>query len=210
MLTRLTAAAALASAFAIAGAITLAPSADARAAANAAASTYKPDVVHSSIIFRIRHAGVANFYGRFNEFEGSFTWDDASPENSDFEFTIKLDSVDTGNEGRDNHLRNPDFFNVRQFPTARFKSTSVTPRGDSNFEVAGELTLHGVTKAITANLEHTGSGRFRNNEVMGFEATFDIKRSDFGIMYGLAPDQGEGGGIGNTVRLIFAVEGVKQ
>jgi len=186
----------------------MAVTADAQPASSA--PTYAADVVHSSVIFKIRHAGVTNFYGRFNDFEGTFTLDEDNPAASRFNFTVKLESVDTGASGRDDHLRSPDFFNVKQFPAATFKSTDVRRAEEGVYEVTGELDLHGVTKPVTATVVHTGEGSFRNNPISAIEATLQIKRSDFGMTTYLAPDGGEGGGIGNTVTLTIAVEGVQQ
>ncbi|MFG0273499.1 MAG: YceI family protein [Phycisphaerales bacterium] len=185
-------------------------SATAIAQSSAGAATYAADVVHSTVMFQIRHAGVTNFYGRFNDFTGSFSLNEENPAASRFDFTIQLESVDTGSNGRDDHLRSPDFFNVTQFPTSSFKSTNVRKTGEDTYEVTGELNLHGVTKPITATVTHTGTGTFRNKDVKGIEAVFQIKRSEFGITNYLAPDGGEGGGIGNTVTITVAVEGVKQ
>jgi len=182
----------------------------AAAQSSTAAPTYAADVVHSTVMFQIRHAGVTNFYGRFNDFEGTFSLNEQNPVASRFDFTIKLESVDTGSSGRDDHLRSPDFFNVAQFPTATFKSTDVKKTGEDTYEVTGELKLHGKAKAITATLTKTGVGTFRGNEVMGIEAVFQVKRADFGMTNYLAPDGGEGGGIGNTVTVTVAIEGVKQ
>lgn len=192
----------------VAGGLTF--STPATAQSSAAPASYAVDLVHSSLLFKVRHAGVANFYGRFNEFEGAFTLNAENPVASRFEFTVKLESVDTRSSGRDDHLRSPDFFNVKQFPTASFKSTDVRKTGDTTYEVTGELNLHGVTKPITAALEHTGTGSFQGKDRMGVEAIIQIKRSDFGITSFLAPDGGEDGGIGNTVTLTVSIEGVKQ
>lgn len=167
-----------------------------------AAGTYIADAVHSSVLFKTTHAGVANFYGRFNEMAGSFVLAE-NPAESTFEFTIQTASVDTNNNGRDDHLRNPDFFNVSQFPTSTFKSTGITPAAEGPHTLHGDLTLNGVTKPINAQLTFTGTGEFRNTPVAGFEAVYTIKRSDFGITTYLGP-------IGDEVTVTVAVEGRKQ
>lgn len=172
--------------------------------------TYSVDLVHSSLLFRIKHANVAYVWGRFNDFSGTFKVDPENPSASMLEMEVRTNSVDTGNEGRDDHLRNPDFFNVRQFPVATFKSTNFEKVGEDKFKVTGDLTMHGVTKEVTADLNWIGTGSFRNTPKAGFEAKFEIKRSDFGIQTYIAPDGSDTGALGNTVDLVVAIEGNGQ
>lgn len=176
----------------------------------AAQRHYGVDLVHSSLIFKIRHAGMSNFYGRFNSFDGEIHFDEANPANSTLAFTVQTDSVDTGNSSRDGHLKNADFFNARQFPTIEFKSTGIKPVSEGVYQLTGDLTLQGETRPVTAQLTDIRTGKVRENDAMGFEATFSIKRSDFGMTKYIAPDGGEDGGLGNTVDLIVAVEAVAK
>jgi len=176
-----------------------------------AASTYSVDAVHSGAVFSIRHAGVSNFHGRFDALNGEFTFDPSDPSSGSFKAEIPIESVNTGNGKRDDHLKAADFFNARQYPVATFESSSVAATGEENvYELKGDLSLHGVTKPITATMTWIGTGEFRGKPVAGLEAEFSIKRSDFGITTYLAPDGGEGGGLGNTVNVTIFVEGVKQ
>lgn len=173
------------------------------AQAPAAATKYTLDLVHSTVLFKVKHANASWAYGRFNDFSGTLMFDAAKPEASSFEVSIKADSIDTANAKRDQHLTSPDFFNAAEFPTIDFKSTSLKKTGEHTYELAGNVTLLGVTKPVTAKLEHTGNGK--NNagaEVIGAEATFTIKRSDFGMTYGLA-------GIGDEVHITVSIEGIK-
>ncbi|MCL4220915.1 MAG: YceI family protein [Phycisphaerales bacterium] len=187
-----------------------APSAPAVATA-ARADSYKIDAVHSAVLFRINHVGAGVFWGRFNKIDGDFFIDPAKPETSYFKVTIPIASVDTANEKRDEHLRSGDFFNARQYPTASFQSTSITGTSEENvFELKGDLTLMGETRPITARLLFGGNGTMQGKAIQGFEADFTIKRADFGISTYLAPDGGNGGALGNDVRIIVAGEGVKQ
>jgi len=187
-------------------------SAQAQDGARSATDTavYKPDAVHSSVLFRVKHAGVTNFYGRFKHIDGEFSLDPDNPAESFFNFQIETASVETDNEKRNNHLRSPDFFNVRQFPRAQFQSDSVTKTGQDTYEVQGALTLHGQTNPVTATVKHTGTGTFRGNEILGIEARFQIKRADFGMTGFMAPDGSDDGPLGNTVNAIVSVEGIKQ
>ena len=168
------------------------------APALAAAQQYQVDPIHSVIIFRIKHMDVGMFYGRFNAPQGSFTYDEQDPGKSSFQLSVKAQDFDSGNMKRDQHVRGPDFLNAKEFPTVTFKSTSVKPAGDNKLAVSGTLTLHGQTKPVTATLEKIGSNASR----VGFEGTFDIKRSDFGIT-GVQ-------GLSDEVRLIVAFQGQKQ
>lgn len=174
------------------------------AAPPSASGTYKLDPVHSSNVFRIKHLNVANFYGRFNEMSGSFTLDEAAPEKSRFEVTIKTASVDTNNADRDKHVRSPELFDVEKYPEMTFRSKSVKPAGENALDVSGELTFRGVTKPLDVKIERTGSGPGMRGEFRtGFETTFTIKRSDFG-MTALLP------GLGDEVRITVSVEGIRQ
>ncbi|MEM7622856.1 MAG: YceI family protein [Planctomycetota bacterium] len=174
-------------------------------------TVYALDKVHSVALFRVRHAGVGFFWGRFNAGDGEFFIDTDNPSNSFFRATIQMASVDTGNESRDKHLQAADFFNARQFPTATFESTGFRAAGGENmYELMGDLTFMGETKPITAAVEFGGNGTFRGKETQGFEAVFEIKRTEWGLSTYVADDGGEGGGLGNTVRIVLGVEGQKQ
>lgn len=174
-----------------------------------AAETYGVDPVHTSVLFQIRHAGVANFYGRFNEVKGTIENFDGSFEGSKLSFEIPIDSVDTNSNTRDGHLKDAEFFNARQFPKAEFVSTGVKDNGDGTYELKGRFTLHGETKVIRATVTDVRTGTFRDNPVLGFQADFTIKRSDYGIMKYLASDLSDDGPLGNTVRITVAVEAVQ-
>jgi polyisoprenoid-binding protein YceI len=165
-----------------------------------AAETYAADTVHSSIVYRVKHNNAAYFWGRFNSISGSFTLDESNPSASQFDFQVKADSVYSGDPKRDTHLKSPDFFNVVQFPTIAFKSQSVTKSGDA-YEVVGDLTLHGVTKPVTAKVVPTGRTKDRSGRtIAGIEATLMIKRTEFGMSYGV-------GMLGDDVWLTVSVEG---
>lgn len=169
----------------------------------AAAQSYKIDGVHTSVLFRAKRMDVVNIYGRFNEVSGSITADADNPEKSSVEITIKTQSIDTGETRRDDHLRSPDFFNAKQFPTIVFKSTKVTKVGENTYEITGDLTLHGVTKSITGSVEMTGKAKDprRGQSLIGFETTLTIKRSDFGMKFMLGP-------VSDEIQITLAVHAV--
>ena len=148
----------------------------------AAADDYAVDAAHSSVSFKIEHMGLSYVHGRFNSFSGTLKIDSADPAKSSFDFAIKTQSVDTNNQGRDTHLRSPDFFNAKQYASITFKSSAVKPAADGGLEVTGDLTLHGETKPITLTLK---GGKTINDPragtKIGFYGDFTINRTDFGI-----------------------------
>jgi polyisoprenoid-binding protein YceI len=156
--------------------------------ATAGADTYDVDAVHSAVMFRAKRMGVVYVYGRFNEFAGTLdlTGDDVTTGKLALE--VKTSSVDTGNQRRDDHLRSPDFLNAAQIPVMKFESTGVRAVGGA-FEVTGNLTLHGVTKPVTATVEKVGSGKDprAGKALVGFEGKFTLKRSDFDVKYMVGP-----------------------
>ena len=167
--------------------------------------TYRVDPVHSFVLFRVKHMNTAYAYGRFNSFSGTIVVNEQDPSKSSVEFEIDANSIDTGNSQRDDHLRSPDFFNVRQYPKITFKSTSVRRINNTTLEVKGDLTIRGTTRPLTVRVTYVGKGRNpRGQEIIGFETTFTIKRSQFGVSYGL------NGGLSDEVRVTVAVEAVRQ
>ena len=165
--------------------------------------SYSVDSVHSTVIFKIKHLGVSYFYGRFNSPSGSFTFDRDNPEACEFEIILKAENVDTGNGKRDGHLKSADFFNAKEFPEITFKSNRVR-RASGKLEVIGDLTMHGVTKRISLDLEHVGTAKNpRGGELCGFHTTFTVKRSDFEIDF--MPQ-----GLGDEVTLMIGIEGRRR
>lgn len=172
--------------------------------AQAEVEKYRVDPVHSSVIFRIKHLNVAYFYGRFNEISGRFTFGDADGSGGSFEFEVPAESIDTNNGNRDKHLRSADFFSASDYTKITFRSTRVEKAGDDKFKVEGELTLLAETRPLTVEIERTGKATDqRGTTRAGFETTFTIKRSDFG-MTGMMQ------GLGDEVRLTVSVEGILE
>ena len=169
-----------------------------------APNTYAIDNGHSAVLFSADHLGIGRVWGRFNEISGSITYDDAKPSASSIEVSIDAASVDTNSDGRDDHLRKPDFLSAGEFPTIDFKSKSVKKDGDG-LKVTGDLTLHGVTKEITADVTHMASGDDPwGNVRVGFEARFTIDRTDYGMTYMAS------GGRGDEVDMIVALEATRK
>ena len=169
----------------------------------AAADNYSFDPVHSSVSFKARHLDISWIHGRFNEMEGKISLDRDDPAKSSFELSIKADSVDTGNKARDEHLRQPDYFDTKQFPTIDFKSTSVKAV-KGGYEVTGDFTMHGKTKKITLNFEGGKEIEFMGTKRVGFATELSLKRSDFGF------DKKAIGPIGDEALIFIDFEGARK
>lgn len=170
------------------------------------AGTYQFDKkgAHQFVMFKISHLGYSWLYGRFNDFNGTFTVDAENPENSKVEATIQTASVDSNHAERDKHLRSDDFLDVDKYPTATFKSTSIEQTGDDTAKITGDFTLHGVTKPVTLDAKMIGYGDDPwGGYRMGLEASTTLTLSDFGITKDLGPAS-------ETVDIIISVEGIRQ
>jgi len=170
----------------------------------AVAAPYHIDGTHSMAIFQASHLGISQTYGRFNDISGTLEWDASSPATASLSVTIQADSIDTNHEKRDQHLRNPDFFNAAQFPVITFVSSSFTPQQDGIHAVTGTLTLHGVSKEITVMLHVVGEGTDPwGGYRAGFHTSFTIDRTDYGMDYMTE-------GAPTDVGLIISLEGIRQ
>lgn len=168
----------------------------------APAPKYVFDKVHTQIFFTVNHAGFSNSTGKFLDFDGGFSLDTTKPENSSVDVTIKTASINMDDEKWDTHLKGNDFFNVEKFPDMTFKSTKVEVSGENMANVTGDLTLLGVTKPVTlaVKLNQAGKHPFSGKDAAGFSITGTLKRSDFGMVYGLPA-------VGDDVQLRIEVEG---
>ena len=150
------------------------------------AADYTIDPGHTYVSFAINHLGFSTMRGQFDKQSGSMSYDPASKKAS---VTIEIDaaSIDTGHDKRDDHLRSPDFLNVVENPTITFKSTKAGWSGNTLSSVSGDLTVMGVSKPVTLKVEAINCGEhpFNKKQVCGFDASGSIKRSDFGVNYGL-------------------------
>ena len=153
--------------------------------------TYTPDPSHSRIGFVARHAMVTKVRGQFTEYSGSGHFDAEDPTNSSFELTIQADSIDTGNEDRDAHLRSNDFFDMASHPALTFTSTEVERVQEDVYRVTGDLTVRGVTKPVSIDVEYTGAAvdPFGNTRI-GLEGRTTLNRRDFGLNWHAALDTG--------------------
>ncbi|MFC0445377.1 YceI family protein [Pseudidiomarina halophila] len=159
---------------------------------------------HAFIQFKISHLGYSWLLGEFTDFEGTFSYDEANPGAATVNVTIDTASIDSNHAERDKHLRGDDFLAVDDYPEARFVSTSYTESSDGKGVLAGDLTLHGVTKPIEIAVNEVGAGPdpwggFRR----GFEGKVTLTLADFGIDYDLGP-------AAKTVDMYLSIEGIRQ
>ena len=172
------------------------------------AGRWEIDRSHSSVEFTVRHLMVSKVRGRFGGFSGSVHVADA-PEDSSVEVVIDAASIDTRDSGRDEHLRSPDFLDVTAHPALAFRSTAVRPAG-KQWQVDGELTVRGVTRPVTLDVElHGVVTNPWGKQVAGFTATTELDRDEFGLTWNQALETG-GVLVGRKVRIELSVEAVLQ
>ncbi len=172
--------------------------------------TYTIDPSHSRIGFVARHAMVTKVRGSFNEFTGSGYFDAEDPSKSKVELTIQANSIDTRNADRDNHLRSNDFFDMENHPEITFVSTSVEKVDDETFRLTGDLTIKGVSKPVTVDLEYTGSAKDPfGNQRIGLEGSTQVNRKDWGLTWN-APLEAGGVLVSEKVTLEFEVSAIRS
>jgi len=168
------------------------------------------DASHSHVGFAVRHLMISNVRGEFTKLEGSAGYDAERPEASSVDVTIDVASINTREEKRDAHLRSADFFDVENYPTIRFVSTSARERGEV-LELTGDLTIHGVTREVTLKVEEVTPqsadpwGKLR----VGASAKTKIRRSDFGMVWNAALETG-GVVVGDEITITLEVELVRE
>lgn len=168
------------------------------------------DPTHSEIEFKVKHLMISTVTGKFNSFyaEAETTSDDFS--NASIHFHADVNSIDTGNEQRDGHLKSDDFFNAEQFPTLSFASTSFTKKSDSTYVLAGNLTIRDITKPVELAVEFNGvmTDPYGNTKA-GFELSGKINRKDFNLKWSATTEAG-GVVVSDEVKLVCNVQLVKQ
>jgi polyisoprenoid-binding protein YceI len=175
-------------------------------AVRAESAEWTLDGTHSRIGFSVSHMVVSSVSGRFKQFSGTVSLDDANLTKSQVDITVKTESIDTDDAKRDEHLRSPDFFDTKKFPTLLFKSTKITKVGGNKYKLAGALTIHGATKDVT--LDATVSDPIKNpwgKMVRSVKLGGKVKRSDFGLKWNKTLDAG-GVLVGDEVTLDVQVE----
>lgn len=166
---------------------------------------YAVDPAKSVVRFHIQHLGGLQVRGNFTKTQGTFTLDDEDEANNRIDVSVTADSIDTKNRKRDQHLRSPDFFDVKQFPTIRFVSTNIQRIDARNYIAKGQMTCHGVTQPMIIRINRINFGGHPSaDRRAGLAAVFKVNRKDFGITYGKLM------GIGDEVQLNVALEGVRE
>lgn len=172
-----------------------------------AADSFTVDPDHTFPHFSVSHLGFSTMQGRFDASSGKVTLDSAAKKGT-IEFSIKAASINTGHAKRDEHLRSPDFFNAAEYPSITFKSTAIKFEGDKPASVEGNLTLLGVSKPVKLNISAFNCGLHpmdptKKKFVCGADASTQIKRSDFGMKYGVPA-------VGDDIKLVFEVEAIRD
>ncbi len=163
---------------------------------------FSVDAAHSHVLFRTTHLGLAYAHGRFDRMSGSFRLGDTPK----IEMEIDLTSVDTQNEKRDTHLKGPDFFNSTEFPDATFTSSAIEKTGEDRYRVTGHLEMLGKKREVAFDALKVGEGKDPwEGYRAGLHASFTIKRSDFGMTWGI-----ENGAVGDEVLIEISLEGVRK
>lgn len=162
------------------------------------ADEYEVDPVHSSVVFAVKHSNLNFVYGLFTDISGHFSVDGTGT----FDVSVGVESINSGNDGRDRHLKSPDFFSARRFPRIAFRSKAIKKVDNETLEVKGEITLHGRTRPVTAKITtSTGSGRGGQARA-GIHTKLSIKRDDFQL--------GGSGGLSNDVTILVSLQGIQK
>lgn len=166
---------------------------------------YHFDTAHTQILFFVNHLGFSNSQGEFHDYDGFIEFNRGEPEKSKIEIIIKTSSIDMDDEKWNTHMKGDDFFDVEKFPEMIFKAASIEITGDKTAKIIGNLSILGVTKSVTLNTVFNKAGKhpFSGKYVAGFSAYAKIKRSEFGMGYGVPM-------IGDEVDIRLEVEGIRQ
>lgn len=178
-------------------------------AASSFAADYEIDSDHSTVGFKVKHLAISNVLGKFAKFSGTFSYDPSSPATSKVDATIEIDSVNTDQLKRDEHLKSPDFFDTKKYPVMKFVSREVTGNA-TELKVLGDLTIKDITKPVTLIVQYEGQAKDPwGNDKVAFSAATKINRKDFGLTYSKVLETGALV-VGEDVNVILEVEGNKK
>jgi polyisoprenoid-binding protein YceI len=169
-------------------------------------TNWSVDALHSEVLFKVKHLVISTVTGSFKSFSGSAVTEGDQFENAQIAFTIDVNSVDTGQPGRDEHLKNTDFFEVETYPQFAFASTSFTKIKGDLFKLVGNLTIKGVTKEVELEAEYGGTERDQmGNTKVGFEVTGTIDRKDFNVTFNALTETG-GLALGEKIKVVANIQ----
>jgi len=177
------------------------------AGSTAFGATWTIDSAHSGANFSVRHMMVSNVRGSFSKVTGTVDYDPSTPAGSKADVTIDVTTINTNEPKRDEHLKSPDFFEVAKFPTMRFVSKRVVPAGPGKLKLLGDLTIHGVTKEVTFDVDAPAAEvkEQRGGARSGASATAKISRKDFGLTWNRAIEAG-GVAVSDEVAITLDIE----
>jgi polyisoprenoid-binding protein YceI len=168
------------------------------------------DPMHSEVQFKVKHLVISTVSGFFKSFEGTLETENDDFENANIYFALNIDSIDTNQSQRDEHLKSPEFFDAGQFPQITFKSTSFKKTDDDEFKLTGDLTVKGITKTVSLDAEFGGStDDFYGNTKAGFEVSGKINRKDFGLTWDGVTEAGSVV-VGEDIKLLINLQFAKQ
>ncbi|MFD1039074.1 YceI family protein [Virgibacillus byunsanensis] len=176
-----------------------------------AKTVWNVDAAHSELGFSVKHMMISKVKGSFNEFDAVIEADPSELTDAKIEVSVDVASVDTRQEGRDEHLRSADFFDVENYPKMTFVASDVKKKSDSNYDVTGDLTIRGTTKPVTIDVVYEGQSKdpMSGNTVAGFSGETTINRQDFGLTWNAAVETG-GVLVGEDIKINFEIEAHKE
>ena len=173
-------------------------------------ATYKIDSAHSDITFKVKHLMISTITGQFQTFDATMNVEGENFSTAKISFEADVNSIDTKNEQRDNHLKSDDFFNASEHPKLKFISTGVTNGEDGIFKLQGDLTIRDTTKPVELEIEYNGSTKDPwGMERMGFEIKGKLNRKDYGLKWSAVTEAG-GVVVSDEVKLLMNIEMIKQ
>ena len=173
-----------------------------------APQSYVVDQDHSKVTFEVAHLVISSVTGEFKKFKGTFKFNPQDFSQTQIEATAEASSVDTSVKKRDDHLKSPDFFDVKKYPTMTFKSTSAKKTGDNTFDLMGDITIRGVTKPTTFKITYKGQIKSKDKITQAFKGTTEINRKDFGVNFQNIVEAGPV--VGDTVTINITCEGFRK
>ena len=174
------------------------------------ATTWVIDPMHSEVQFKVKHLMVSTVTGQFSQYEGTLEMAGDDFDDAKISFSADIDSISTGNEQRDGHLKSAEFFDAEQFPKLTFVSTGMQKTGEDTYNLVGDLTMHGVTKPVTLKAEYGGQMQdFYGQTKAGFEVAGTLKRKEFDLTWDGVTEAG-GVVVSDDVRLVMNIQVTKQ